>query len=130
MTQSRRSKRARVMLLGTLNHAGEALPIKLRNLSPDGALVEGDKLPTEGSEIVFERNELTIRARVAWVKGNQAGIAFAERLSAEAVLRHISTPKPQVMPEFKRPGVGTRRLSAEERLLGATWAAPENKTRD
>ena len=79
---------------------------------------------------MFERNELTIRARVAWVKGNQAGIAFAERLSAEAVLRHISTPKPQVMPEFKRPGVGTRRLSAEERLLGATWAAPENKTRD
>ena len=130
MTQSRRSKRARVMLLGTLNHAGEALPIKLRNLSPDGALVEGDKLSAEGSEIVFERNELIIRAQVAWVKGNQARISFAERLPAEAVLRHISTPKPQVMPEFKRPGVGTRRLSAEERLLSATWTAPENKTRD
>lgn len=118
------------MLIAMLEHAGSVLPILIRNLSAHGAMVEGDVLPAEGSEVVFKRNDLTVQAHVAWVKGNIAGLAFAESLSADAVLRHISMPNPPATADFKRPGVGTRRLTAEERAIGETWASSENRSKD
>lgn len=109
-------------MAAALELSGTSLPVKLRNLSADGALVEGDKLPVEGAEVVFRRQELTAAAKVVWVGGGRCGVSFKEPLAPETVLRHIPTPRPRVLPEFRRPGLAPRSLSSEERRAAADWA--------
>lgn len=119
--QNRRQRRSNVLMAAALELSGTSIPVKLRNLSADGALVEGDKLPVEGAELVFKRQELSISARVVWVGGGRCGLAFKEDLAPETVLRHIPTPRPRVLPEYRRPGLAVRPLSEEERRAAAEW---------
>jgi len=122
ITQNRRSRRSNVLLAATIEVYGRIIPVKLRNLSADGALVEGDGLPLEGTEVLFHRNDLVMTGRIAWVAGRHAGVAFATKLQPEEVLRHIPPPRPRVIPEFKRPGLACRPLTPEERQIIEGWA--------
>jgi hypothetical protein len=124
MAQNRRQRRSNVLMAAAIELSGMSLPVKLRNLSASGALVEGEHLPIEGSEIVFKRQELSVAARVAWAAGNRAGLSFAEPLSPEAVLRHVPTPRPRVTADYRRPGLLPRPLSAEERLAAKNLVIP------
>jgi hypothetical protein len=119
--QNRRSRRSNVLLAATLELAGQAFPVKLRNLSADGALIEGDRLPVEGSELLFRRNNLAVQARVCWVAGRHAGLAFAAALDAQEVLRNVPRPRPRPQPEFRRPGLSSRALTPQERQLIDRW---------
>lgn len=120
--QNRRQRRSQVLMAAALEMSGASHPVKLRNLSADGALVEGDALPVEGAEVVFRRQELGVQARVIWVSDNRAGLQFKESLSPETVLRHIPTPRPRVLPEFRRPGLYPRPLTDSDRRKTADWA--------
>ena len=121
ITQNRRSRRANVLLAASIETAGTTFPVKLRNLSAEGALVEGDGLPVEGAQVLFRRKELAVESRIAWVHDNQAGIAFGRPLDANEVLRHVPSPRPRVLPDFRRPGLAARKLTPEERKLAASW---------
>lgn len=103
-----------------LELSGISLPVKLRNLSAEGALVEGENLPVEGAELLFRRQELSAQARVIWVRGGRCGLAFNFPLSPEAVLRHIPTPRPRVLPEFRRPGLSSR-FTETDRDAASDW---------
>jgi hypothetical protein len=120
--QNRRERRSNVLMAAALELSGASLPVKLRNLSADGALVEGDNLPVEGTELVFKRQELSHAAKVVWVGGGRCGLSFKEPLAPETVLRHIPTPRPRVLPDFRRPGLAARSLSSEERRAAAEWS--------
>ena len=120
-TQNRRTRRSKVLMTATLELSGSALEVKLRNLSAEGALIEGHNLPVEGSQVLFKRLELCVPGRIAWVAAKRAGVTFDEKLAPEAMLHHIPAPKPRVMPDFRRPGLGARRLSPGERQLGEDW---------
>jgi hypothetical protein len=132
-TQNRRSRRSPVLLAASIEVDGAFLPVKLRNLSEVGALIEGHRLPAEGSFTVFERNEMRVAGRVVWVEGKYAGIAFDTPLDREQVLRHIPAPRvrPDASLDFRRPGFTCRPLSAYERRNLETWlaTAPEPKSR-
>ena len=119
--QNRRSRRSPVLLSASVEVAGAPVAVRLRNLSSEGALIEGDHLPIEGSETFFERNELRIKSRVAWVQGRYAGVAFGRPLDKEDVLRHVPKPRPKMQLEFRRPGLACRPLTAEERRLIERW---------
>lgn len=120
-SQNRRSRRSNVLLAASIESGGTVLTVKLRNLSAEGALIEGDQLPVEGSRILFRRNELAVPSRVAWVQGKHAGIAFAVPLKAEEVLRNIPKLKPRIVPDFRRPGLACRELTPDERRLIESW---------
>lgn len=121
--QNRRQRRSNVLMTAALELSGRSLEVKLRNLSADGALVEGEVLPVEGAEIRFRRNELVVSGRIVWVRGTRAGISFHQQLSPEALLRHVPTPRPRVVADFRRPGLSSRPLSQSEKLIGASWVA-------
>src|SRR5438477_3642240 len=87
--QNRRSRRAPVLLAASVEVRGVATAVKLRNLSAQGALIEGEKLPAEGAVTVFTRKELQLPCEVMWVEGHYAGIRFARELEREEVLRYI-----------------------------------------
>lgn len=121
ITQNRRSRRSNVLLSATLDASGTVHPVKLRNLSTEGALVEGEKLPIEGSQVLFRRNDLEVESRIAWVSGRHAGVAFGAPLKAEDVLRNVPKPRPRMRTEFKRPGLSSRELTPEEKRLLDSW---------
>jgi len=121
ITHNRNSRRSPVLLAASIEVAGAEQPIKLRNLSKEGALIEGDCLPVEGSSTLFKRNELRVNARVAWVHGRFAGIAFEHPLEKDEVLRNVPKPKARIQPEFRRPGLACRPLSDDERRMVERW---------
>jgi hypothetical protein len=119
-SQNRKNRRSNVLMSASLELSGTSLAVKLRNLSAEGALVEGDKLPVEGASVLFRKGDLSMPGRVAWVNDRQAGVNFAQKLNPDQLLRHVPTPRPRVTPEFKRTGLrGT--LTADERRYGETW---------
>ena len=121
MNQTRRSRRSNVLLAAAIEASGASLAVKLRNLSTEGALIEGDDLPVEGSEVLFRRNELSVNSRVAWVHGKHAGVAFRRPIPQEDVLRNIPKPKLRAQVDYKRPGLAVRPLTPEEQRLAESW---------
>lgn len=119
--QNRKSRRSNVLMAASLELSGAALPVKLRNLSSEGALVEGDKLPVEGAAIQFRKGELSVAGRIAWVNEGRAGISFAQKLEPEQVLRHVPAPRPRVHADFRRPGLKARELTEDEKRFGEVW---------
>ena len=114
-----------MLLTATIYVGGVPVAVKLRNLSEQGALIESERLPTEGSETIFERKELRLNSRVVWVEGKYAGVAFDVPLNREDLLRHIPQPKGRSRnePDFRRPGFACRPLSDYERRNLETWLA-------
>jgi len=119
--QNRRSRRSPVLLAASIEVAGVAQTVRLRNLSEEGALIEGDDLPPEDSVTFFERNELRLKSRVVWVHGRFAGVAFARPLQQSEVLRNVPQPRQSVRPEFRRPGLACRPLTDDERAMVERW---------
>lgn len=122
ITQNRRTRRSNLLMAATLEVAGRALPVKLRNLSSEGARVEGEHLPVEGSSLLFRKGDIAAEGHIVWVRGKQAGIHFTVDLDPVEVLNHIAVPRPRMAPDFRRPGLATRELSDSERKLAANWA--------
>jgi hypothetical protein len=122
-SQNRRSDRSPVMLTASLELAGAAQPVVLRNLSTGGALVEGKWLPAEGSDVVFVRSDLRVRARVAWVEGKYAGIAFECALDRDELLRQVPKPREKFEPRFRRPGLACQPLSDADRRMMQMWGS-------
>ena len=114
----RRSPRSKVLLAATVECAGEALPVLLRDLSEYGALLEIARALELDSEVLFRRNELCARGYVAWVRDNLAGVCFTRPLKPEVVLRHIKRPKPREQADgtqYRRPALTRPGMSPEER---------------
>ncbi|UUR08038.1 PilZ domain-containing protein [Sphingomonas glaciei] len=122
--QNRRQRRANVLLTAVIASGERAQDVKLRNLSADGALVEGPNLPIEGSAIRFRKGDLQVPGTVVWVAQNRAGIHFDVPLTPEALLRHVPTPRPRVIPSFRRPGLAARPMTSVERSLEKVWGVP------
>ncbi|MCY7271613.1 MAG: PilZ domain-containing protein [Sphingomonas bacterium] len=120
-TQNRRARRSHVLMAASIEVDGIAVAVKLRNLSPEGALVEAAQLPTVGTSVVFRKKELNLAGRVAWVTAGRAGIAFDTLLDPGAVLRHVPRTKPQPKLDFRRPGIRSGDLSAGERQIAHDW---------
>ena len=122
--QERRSQRSNLLMAARLDHPGGGTSVTLRNLSADGALVEGDLNLAAGTLVVFRKKHLAASGRIAWSAGRRAGIAFDMPLDPETVLRHVPAQKPVAEMVHKRPGFRCK-LSAEDRPFGERyWGRP------
>lgn len=114
-----------MLLKATLEIPGVSLAVILRNLSQDGALVQGKCLPEEGSRVLFHRQGLSVPSRIAWCDGNLAGLQFEYPLYPREILRHIPPmgrkPQPQAVAN-RRPGFAPQPLTAAEQRLIEEWA--------
>jgi len=68
--------RSNVFLAATLLAAGVTLPVRIRNISPTGALLDGAGLPPEGAVIHLRRGSLTAGGEVAWQRDGLCGVRF------------------------------------------------------
>lgn len=124
-TPKRRSSRSNVLLKATLEVPGASLAVVLRNLSQDGALVQGHSLPEQGARVLFHRQGLSVPSRIAWCDRNLAGLQFDYPLYPREILRHIPAmsrkPQPQAAAQ-RRPGFAPQPLTAAEQRLIEEWA--------
>lgn len=128
VVQNRRHRRSNVMLKATLETPGASLAVMLRNLSQDGALVQGEDLPEQGDRVLFHRDGLSVPSRVAWSHCGHAGLAFDFPLYPKELLRHIPERQHRPAPQVKRrPGLACKPLTAGERALIESWATEGNK---
>lgn len=119
--QNRKSQRANVLMQASLELSGTSIPVKLRNLSSDGALIESDRLPVEGAAVVFKRGDLAVPGKIAWTKTTHAGVSFSRKLNPDQVMRHVPQPRAHVAPTFRRPGLKSQALTDQERRFGELW---------
>lgn len=80
---SRNGRRANVFLSGVLHAVGGAFPVRIRNLSSEGALAEGADLPDEGNAVRLQRGPFTVGARVVWRKEKSCGLRFSAPIPVE-----------------------------------------------
>jgi hypothetical protein len=57
---------------------GSATPVRVRNLSQNGALVEASVLPEAGTSVLLKRGSLCVEAQVVWVDQQRAGLRLAK----------------------------------------------------
>jgi hypothetical protein len=62
-------------------------PVKIRNMSTGGALVEGISLPPQGVAIRLVRGPLSARGKMSWSDGSRGGVALAEAITVEDWIR-------------------------------------------
>lgn len=115
--QKRRSARAKVLLSATLEYPDRVLPVVLRNLSENGALIEAAGLVAGACECRLRRKDLCVEGHVAWTEGKLAGIAFTSPLIPEAVMEHVPRPavRRNAKPAHHRPGFSQGVMSPQER---------------
>lgn len=74
--EDRASPRTNLLLAANAEVGGRVLPVRIRNLSETGAMVEGAGLPDAGMKLVLSRGHLQVSAVVAWAAGARRGVRF------------------------------------------------------
>lgn len=82
----RLSRRTNVFLTATMRFEGRILPVRIRNMSAAGALLQAAILPAAGTELMLRRGELEASARVIWSEHGACGVRFLEVVAVPAWL--------------------------------------------
>jgi hypothetical protein len=77
--------RTSMFVLATMAAASLTGPVKVRNMSPDGALIEGATLPGVGDHLSLQRGELKATGQIVWQDGGKAGVRFRQQLVEQTV---------------------------------------------
>ena len=64
-----------------LSTGATSCAVRVRNLSANGALLEGDNLPAEKRTVCLRRGSLATVGLIAWSRGRQCGIRFVEPIA-------------------------------------------------
>lgn len=68
--------RSNVFVLAALTTVIGSAPVRIRNMSRWGALVEGANVPQAGAVVRLSRGNLEVGGVVIWQQGNRAGLHF------------------------------------------------------
>lgn len=83
-TSSRgRAPRKNLLLTATIRSGGVSAPVRIRNLSVKGAMVDGKALPEPGATLVLQRLEVEMRGVVVWRAEGRCGIHFEGAASVD-----------------------------------------------
>lgn len=80
-TQRERAPRTNLLLSATIESADISGPVRIRNLSETGALLEGAVVPAVGVHLILRRLNLEIGGRIIWVDHPRCGMAFDGTIS-------------------------------------------------
>jgi hypothetical protein len=69
-----RRPRKNVMLAAMITAGAVSAPVRIRNLSEIGAMIDGPALPEAGSSLTLSRLALSIDATVVWNRGGRCGL--------------------------------------------------------
>lgn len=97
---ARNGSRHPLVWSGTLHHDYQSTPVRLRNISETGVMIECAAPLRVGSEPLLELSEaLSVSATVAWVIGDQAGLRFHTPFD----LHDLARARPDVTSNWEPP---------------------------
>ena len=88
-SDQRSQGRSNVFLTAVLDSGTARCPVRVRNLSRSGALIEASSLPPLGSAVSIVRGELSARGTLAWVDAGHAGISFTGEIDVAAWVKRV-----------------------------------------
>jgi hypothetical protein len=71
-----RAPRKNLLLAATIEADGLKVPVRIRNLSEGGAMLDGSVLPRPCTQLVLRRSEIEVEARVVWQSQGKCGVSF------------------------------------------------------
>lgn len=95
----RADARSNIFVVAAIHCAGTSGPVRIRNMSARGALIEGGSLPGEGVLFRLSRGSLAASGTVVWQAGNRAGIRFHSAVSVADWLPRGHRPQQQRIDE-------------------------------
>lgn len=81
---SREAPRTNMFVLAMLSGGTHTCPVKIRNLSSTGALVEGSGMPAAGTNITLHRGETTASGIIVWCSNGKAGLRMDSQVDVSA----------------------------------------------
>lgn len=83
-----RTPRHSLIWIGTVHCEHQSMPVRLRNISTDGAMLETDHPFGVGAEILLDLEEAgTAFAKVRWAKGGQIGVMFDQKFNLRNLMQ-------------------------------------------
>lgn len=74
---------------------GGSVPVRIRDMSRGGALIESAVIPPEGSPVRVIRGSLSVSGHIAWRLENRAGICFGSTIEVAEWLPRANGPTEQ-----------------------------------
>jgi hypothetical protein len=74
--EGRQHDRTHMFVAATLYSGAGSCPVQIRNMSLNGALIDGAVLPERGVSATLKRGSMAAASRIVWRAGRKAGIAF------------------------------------------------------
>jgi hypothetical protein len=93
--------RTSMFVLATMAAPTVSGPVKIRNMSLGGALIEGDALPRIGEQLRLQRGELAVSGRIVWRNEGKAGLCFEHEVEVSRWLPTGSGGQQQVDLTFQ-----------------------------
>lgn len=107
-SNQRAIRRHPLIWTGEIHYNHDSHPVRLRNISETGALIEIEKELPYGDELLLDLNEAgTVFATVSWSRGGQSGLAFKTPYN----LSQLASAKPKIAtsgwqtPDYLRKAV-------------------------
>lgn len=99
---ARGATRASLYLAASLYCDGLASPVKIRNISSTGALVEGAAMPSTGSLVQLVRGNSIVHSLVAWTADGKCGLKFSGSVDVREWIAAPSNTEQQRVDEVVR----------------------------
>src|SRR6476620_1965128 len=85
----RGGSRSNVLLQARLDTNTTSFVVRVRNLSINGALLEGEGLPIEGTFVRLRRGRLNVRGEVAWQQAERRGLRFSTDIDVTSWVKPV-----------------------------------------
>ena len=116
--EGRRIQRYRVLFNAELVTTSDEQPVKVRDISVGGAMLEGRMPIATGKDVILRRGTIELFARIRWTSGTECGIQFEDTLTLAEMLAFLHEPvkRTAVLPEpFRSPPIeGHAGIPAEQ----------------
>lgn len=88
-SDSRTEGRSNVFLSAMLHTGERSIPVRVRNISRRGALIDGHALPSIGTTVRLSRGRLSASGELVWEVTGQAGVTFGHEIDVEEWVQRI-----------------------------------------
>lgn len=87
-----REARKNLMLAAQIAAGNLCAPVRIRNMSSGGAMIDGVALPDPGSRFVLRRLNLQINATAVWTRGGRCGVKLAGQVDIDEWISGVHKP--------------------------------------
>ena len=86
---------------GSLSFAGETRPVRLRNISAEGAMIESDQPMVAGEQVELDLSDgVRLSGEVRWAQDGRIGLRFAEKFDLKRLGRSRRATPSILRPDY------------------------------